>query len=112
MQSLMTLLLGSNSISSLSRTAPLTTSVRPRRTYLHLLVLFVLRRFGFCVAVAFVVGDDDAVNVTPHRIAASSISMFISSRVLNLMQYPVTLALPSSFPYVWAKYFLSSIPRI
>jgi hypothetical protein len=34
----------------------------------------------------------------PCRIAASSTSMFISFRVLNLMQYPLTLALPSVFP--------------
>jgi hypothetical protein len=40
------------------------------------------------------------VCATPSRIAASSISMFISFSVLNLMQYPVTLALPNFFPYV------------
>lgn len=39
----------------------------------------------------------------PYRIAASSSSTFISFSVLNLMQYPVTLALPIFFPYVWAK---------
>ena len=49
---------------------------------------------------------------SPHRIAASSVSMFISFRALNRMQYPVTLALPSFFPYVLAKYFLSLRPRI
>ncbi len=49
---------------------------------------------------------------TPYRIAASSISMFISFSDLNLIQYPDTLALPNSFPYVWAKYFLSLIPMI
>jgi hypothetical protein len=49
--------------------------------------------------------DSIGIPSTPYRIAASSISMFISFSVLNLMQYPLTLALPSSFPYVWAKYF-------
>jgi len=38
--------------------------------------------------------------LTPYRIAASSISMFISFSVLNLMQYPLTLALPIFPPYV------------
>jgi hypothetical protein len=37
----------------------------------------------------------------PYRIAASSISMFISFSVLNLMQYPVTLALPIFFHTFW-----------
>jgi DNA-binding beta-propeller fold protein YncE len=49
---------------------------------------------------------------TLYRIAASSTSTFISFSVLNLMQYPVTLALPNFFPYVWAKYVLSLILRI
>jgi hypothetical protein len=49
---------------------------------------------------------------TPYRIAASSIATFIFFNVVNLMQYPVTLALPNLFPYVWAKYALSLIPRI
>jgi hypothetical protein len=49
---------------------------------------------------------------TPYLIADSSISMFISFKVLNLMQYPVTLALPSFFPYVWFKYVLSFIPMM
>ena len=49
---------------------------------------------------------------TPYLIAVSSISMFISFKVLNLMQYPVTLALPSFFPYVWFKYVLSFIPMM
>src|ERR1700733_13079155 len=49
---------------------------------------------------------------SPYRIAASSVSMFISFRALNRMQYPVTLALPSFSPYVLAKYFLSFRPRI
>ncbi len=40
------------------------------------------------------------------------VSMFISFRALNRMQYPVTLALPSFFPYVLARYFLSLRPRI
>jgi hypothetical protein len=35
---------------------------------------------------------------TPYRIAASSISMFMPFRVLNLMQYPLTFALPIFFP--------------
>ena len=48
----------------------------------------------------------------PCRIAASSTSMFISFRDLNLMQYPLTLALPSVFPYVLAKYVLSLRPRM
>ena len=48
----------------------------------------------------------------PYRIAASSVSMLISFRDLNRMQYPVTLAFPSFFPYVLAKYFLSLRPRI
>src|SRR5260221_10995741 len=49
---------------------------------------------------------------TPYRIAASRMSMFISFSVLNLMQYPLTLALPIFFPYVSARYFLSLRPRI
>src|SRR6185295_1530671 len=49
---------------------------------------------------------------TLYLIAASSISMFISFSVLNLMQYPLTLALPSFFPYVCDRYFLSLRPRI
>ena len=56
--------------------------------------------------------DSKFVASTPYRIAALSASMFISFSVLNLMQYPLTLALPSSFLYVWAKYFLSLMPRI
>ena len=32
--------------------------------------------------------------------------MFISFRALNRMQYPVTLALPSFFAYILAKYVL------
>ena len=39
---------------------------------------------------------------SPYRIAASSILMSIFFSVLNLMQYPLTLALPSFFPYVCA----------
>jgi hypothetical protein len=42
--------------------------------------------------------------------AALSVSMFMSFRVLNLMQYPVTLALPSSFPLCPGKVFLALIP--
>ena len=48
----------------------------------------------------------------PHCIAALRTSTFISAKVLNLMQYPVTLALPRSRPNVCARYFLSSIPRM
>src|ERR1039457_1103563 len=40
----------------------------------------------------------------PYCIAALSTSIFISVSVLNLMQYPVTLALPSSCPNVWVRY--------
>ena len=49
---------------------------------------------------------------SPYRIAASSRGRFISFSFLNLMQYPVTLAFPSVFPYVPARYVLSSMPRI
>src|SRR5689334_14194350 len=48
----------------------------------------------------------------PNRIAAASTSGFMSFKALNLMQYPVTLALPRSFPKVSARYFLSSIPMM
>jgi hypothetical protein len=38
--------------------------------------------------------------------------MFISFRALNRMQYPVTLTLPSFFPYVLAKYFDEPQPAV
>ena len=48
----------------------------------------------------------------PYYIADSSTFTFTSFRDLNLMQYPLTRALPSFPPYAWARYFLSSMPRI
>ncbi len=71
-----------------------------------------LKKYNVILNCRFPFGFSQCVASTPYRTAASSISIFISFSVLNLMQYPVTLALPIFFPYVWAKYFLSSIPRI
>ena len=62
--------------------------------------------------VPIAIGSYLACASNPYRIAASSILIFISFRVLNLMQYPVTLAFPIFFPYALAKYVLSLIPRI
>lgn len=52
------------------------------------------------------------VRAIPSRIAASSTARLMLRSVLNLMQYPVTLALPSSPPYVSARYVLSSSPMM
>ena len=48
----------------------------------------------------------------PARIAASRISTLMSLNVRNLMQYPVTFALPISLPYVSARNFVSSRPMM
>jgi hypothetical protein len=49
---------------------------------------------------------------TPSWIASLRLSRLISLSALNLMQYPVTLALPMESPYFRCKYFLSSMPMM
>src|SRR5262245_35835575 len=53
-----------------------------------------------------------ALSDTPYRIASSSTSSFMSFRLLNLMQYPVTSALPIFLAYALARYFLSLMVMI
>ena len=43
------------------------------------------------------------VALTPYKIASSSTLILISASFLNLIQYPVTLALPKVVPNVWAR---------
>ncbi len=80
-----------------------TTKITGR--YCYHFIVFVVCRVGLLLALYYLA-------LTPYRIASSSTSVFISFRVLNLMQYPLTLALPIFSPYVWAKYVLSFIPRM
>ena len=89
---------------------PVSFTIALTLTTVHVDVALIL--IGYFISSPFSPDNyRECVISNPSPIAALRTPMFISFSVLNFMQYPVTLAFPIFFPYVLAKYVLSSIPR-